>query len=88
MSDAREQTKKQLRRILSMAFSLDAAMDAFMDEMVEEDNEGNYDLRDQHDEEAFIAMGGFHEQVQNMTYDLYQILLRNYEQRKEEDEDE
>lgn len=71
-----------------MAFSLDAAMDAFMASMVEEDSEGNYDLKDEHDEKAFIAMGNFHEQVQNMTNVLYQILLRNYEQRKEEDEDE
>lgn len=87
MSETREKTKKQLRRILSIAFSLDAAMDEFLADMVEEDKEGNFDLKDQYDEEAFIAMGNFQEQVQNMTYDLHRIILNKYE-RKDEDDDE
>lgn len=87
MSKTREQTKKQLRRMLSMAFSLDAAMDAFLADMVEEDGEGNFNLIDQYDEDAFILMGGFHEQIQNMTCDLYRILLNRYECNKDDDDE-
>lgn len=79
MSETREHTRNQLRRILSMAFSLDAAMDALLAGMAEVDAEGNIGLKDQRDEEAYIAVGGFHEQVQNMTYGLYRIISRNYE---------
>ncbi|MCM1439241.1 MAG: hypothetical protein NC131_08605 [Roseburia sp.] len=87
MTTHREQTKKQLRRILSIAFSLDAAMDEFMAGMTEEDGDGNFDLKDGHDEEAFIAMGNFQEQVQNMTYDLLRIILNKYECKDEDDDD-
>ena len=87
MSETREKTKKQLRRILSIAFSLDAAMDEFLADMVEEDAEGNFDLKDDYDEDAFITVGKLHEQIQNMTYDLHTVILQNYEYRKEGDDE-
>lgn len=87
MSETRLKTKKQLRRILSMAFSLDAAMDEFLADKVEEDREGNFDLKDEHDEDAFITVGRLHEQIQEITYDLHTMILQNYEYGKEgEDE--
>lgn len=87
MSETREKTKKQLRRILSIAFSLDAAMDEFLADMTEEDKDGNFDLKDERDEEAFITVGNLHEQIQEMTYDLHTVILQNYEYRKEEEDE-
>ncbi|MCM1296405.1 MAG: hypothetical protein NC311_12775 [Muribaculaceae bacterium] len=87
MSETREKTKKQLRRILSIAFSLDAAMEEFMNDITTQDNEGEIVCKTEEDLDAWLSVSEFYDKLQDMTYDLHTVILQNYEYRKEADDE-